>query len=1385
MTRSVWRFRLVATGLCLTALAFVQDPGLVAADTKLDLTANPWGFLSRALHLWDAQGFFGQLQNQAYGYFWPMGPLFGLMTTAGVPAWVAQRLWWSLLLCVGFLGVVRLARLLGLERPGARWVAALAYVLAPRVVSTLGPISSETLAVMVAPWALIPLVQASLATGGGRSPSPRRAAALSSVAVLCAGGVNAVATAAVLVLPALWLLSRPPGPVRRRLVAWWVLTVGLACLWWAIPLLTLGRYSPPFLDWIESAAITTGRSDIATAIRGTDDWVAYVAGHGGPSWPAGWQLVSTWWLILLVGLVAAVGLAGIAAARRHRGFLVAGLLVGLGLLTLGHTGAVQGPGAGVIQDLMDGPLAPLRNTHKFDLVLRLPMALGVGIAVSAALGARAASGRRRALASFAAHIAVPVAVVLVVLSAFPMMAGAITRDRSYQEIPQYWRDAAAWLGDAGQGRALVVPGASFGTYLWGRSQDEPLQALASAPWAVRDAVPLSSAGNIRMLDTVEARLETGRGSAGLTETLARAGVRYLVVRNDLDNGQAQAPRSVLVHQALDASPGIELAHVFGPPIIPFGTDALVVDSRLDAAYNAVEVYSVTAPGEPGDGRVVLRDGRSVVEAATTTSDAVLNLADAGLLHGRAAVLGSEVPAELDGSAVLVDSYRRTEVDFGSMRDNRTEVMSAGQAWAAQRRVHDFPGGPSSVAATAEPEGVASVTASSSQAELGTVDGIVPGASPMAAMDFDLSTAWQVRDVDTASPAAWSVTFAAPRDMSGLKLALLSDPVTGARSHQVTVVTDTGSAVTTLRDTDAVQAVSSPAGATTTLTLRLEAPTPAKGARVTGLREVLVPGLLVGRPLTVPSADSDGGIVLTARPGGRDGCVTVRLRFPCSSVLPRPGEDAVAIDRVVDLTGDTTYRLSIGARLRSADTAGRLLDPTEAALRASASSVLVGDPRARAQAAVDRDPSTAWIAGIGDISPTLTLTLPEERVISGVVLQTEPDVAASRPLSIQVQAGGRTFSAVVDGNGSAAIPPVTTREVRIRFVASTPLRSLDLQRGTITALPVGVSEVLLRGALNLGRGVDRDTPAGLACGFGPVLQVDGGTAAQTSLQTTVGDLLTGRGVVAEGCSGTVQLAPGTHRIRVASTPELQVSDVVLTPVAGPPASASASAPAILAWTSTQRTVSVTPADHVRLLELGENANAGWGAVLAGRPLAPATVDGWRQAFIIPAGAGGDAEITFGPDRAYRAGLVVGAVAVLLLLCLALPPMRRRAALSPTTHEDGRDVRESRALTVFLLRTGVSAPTAGRVAVAVVAVAVAGVWGVVVAAGVWLVTGRLQHRARWVFALGAVAALAAATTPWPESLHRGLPGAIASVAALAAAVLASWPRSAPGGDATPEP
>ena len=59
-----------------------------------------------------------------------------------------------------------------------------------------------------------------------------------------------------------------------------------------------------------------------------------------------------------------------------------------------------------------------------------------------------------------------------------------------------------------------------------------MQSLAQSPWAVRNVIPLTPPGNIRMLDEVERRLTEGAAPrAG--RCLRRAGIRYLVVRNDL------------------------------------------------------------------------------------------------------------------------------------------------------------------------------------------------------------------------------------------------------------------------------------------------------------------------------------------------------------------------------------------------------------------------------------------------------------------------------------------------------------------------------------------------------------------------------------------------------------------------------------------------------------------------------------------------------------------------------------------------------------------------------------------------------------------------------------------------------------------------------------
>src|SRR5258707_4430632 len=164
------RWLLLVSAIAL-ALTFAQSPGQISPDTKLDLTANPLRFLARATNLWNSELPFGQAQNQAYGYLFPHGTFFLIGHLLGVPGWMTQRLWWALLLTVGFWGLLRVAEALGIGSPTSRVIGAAAFALSPRVLTTLGSISSETLPMMLAPWGLLPTI---LALRGALRDGPAR-----------------------------------------------------------------------------------------------------------------------------------------------------------------------------------------------------------------------------------------------------------------------------------------------------------------------------------------------------------------------------------------------------------------------------------------------------------------------------------------------------------------------------------------------------------------------------------------------------------------------------------------------------------------------------------------------------------------------------------------------------------------------------------------------------------------------------------------------------------------------------------------------------------------------------------------------------------------------------------------------------------------------------------------------------------------------------------------------------------------------------------------------------------------------------------------------------------------------------------------------------------
>ena len=174
--------------------------------------------------------------------------------------------------------------------------------------------------------------------------------------------------------------------------------------------------------------------------------------------------------------------------------------------------------------------------------------------------------RRRSVAALRTHYqVVGLALLGVIGASIPAAAGRLAPTDPVLGTPAYWAEPRLAGGQLGGSVALLAPGSSFGEYLWGSPHDEPMQWLADSRWAVRNAIPLTPPGNIRMLDAFEARMAQGQGSPGLASDPRRAGVQYVVVRNDLP-ARNDVPDPVLVHQALTASPGIRSPATFGPDV---------------------------------------------------------------------------------------------------------------------------------------------------------------------------------------------------------------------------------------------------------------------------------------------------------------------------------------------------------------------------------------------------------------------------------------------------------------------------------------------------------------------------------------------------------------------------------------------------------------------------------------------------------------------------------------------------------------------------------------------------------------------------------------------------------------------------------------------------
>jgi arabinofuranan 3-O-arabinosyltransferase len=1276
--------------LVALAVLVANHPGRMFYDTKLGVDIDPAEFYARLWPLWNPLEWFGTLQDQYIGYAFPMAFFYLAAQALHVPVWIAERVWLSLLIGVGFSGLVRLATALKIGSERSRLVAGLVFVLWPTFTIIIGSTSVAALPGLIAPWAVLPLVAASrrgsaagtatgsaagtatgsaaeTGTGSATTSSAARssvvrAAALSGAAVLCMGGVNAVVTLDALILPALFIVTHTRGRRRVTLASCWALAVAVATSWWTVPLLLQGRYSFNFLPYIEQAATTTATMSAAAFLRGAGNWTAYF-NLGTPWLSAGWAVITTPVAVLASAIAAATGLAGVARRDMPEAWWLR-LSIGVAALgaMAGYGGPLSGPLHSQIDQLLDGALAPFRNVYKFEPVIALVLALGLAHALARipekVLGVPGWLPRLTSGSVLAA-----VAALVLAGLAWPYLSGQILNPGSFTQIPGYWYQVADYLGShSPREPALVVPADSHGTYLWGDPIDEPLEPLAQSPWVERGLVPYGGAGSQIFLETAESAIESGEDVAGLPAYLERAGVRYVVVRNDLDPRMVGYTSPQLVHETLALS-GFRRVAAFGPLITGKQTDpqAPAAVQNVTPGYPAVEVYAAKDSGQRTAPATALPVGQTVL--VDGGPDSLLQLEGQNILGNRPAVMAGDPLVGPPQEWAVTDGLRRADNAFGLINSSVSYTYTATETNPVDDALGGGGGPPRQILPAAQAKfqtvavlsGAAQVTSSSAGswlAETGQYD-------PVNAFDGNPATAWEEGDPNGPVGQWIQIRFDHAVHLSGnIGIQLLDDGSARPEASRLEVSTAAGRVSTDVRSGNGTQRLGVARGSTTWLRVTISA---ARGGSAggpgAGFRDVLIPGVHVTSFLR-PAED-------------RAGVSAPALAFSFQQQIPSPATLANAaayppLARAFVTPQAGLFKVSATAVALPGSALDALLAQLTPAgkhtLRVTASSTFGSLPSLAVSNLFNG--TGPWIAG--GANPVIQVSWHGDRRIAAMKLTPAAGFAAE-PESVKITSPGGTRVAKVGAGGAVTItPPLTTDRMDISFPASSAAGGGS---ASASRLPVGLSRLSIPALAGLrAPAPDSSSSFSLPCGKGPGLTVDGHTYP-TAVSGTLGDLTRFLPVQVRLCTtAAMLLLQGRHSLVAALPGPFTITNISLT--AGQAATASqaataGSAPAapgqtaggsrpralkVLSWQPDNRTMRIGrgPASYV---EVHQNANPGWTATLNGRKLPAVQLDGWQQAFVAPAGSGGVITMTFVPATLYHLCLIASVLAIVCLLAVA--------------------------------------------------------------------------------------------------------------------------------------
>jgi arabinofuranan 3-O-arabinosyltransferase len=1306
------RSDLVLAGI-LAAVSYVplllSKPGMVAADTKQYLYLDPARLTQGAASMWDPNTGLGTVTHQNIGYLFPMGPFYSAASWLGIPFWVAQRIWMGTLLLLAGLGVAYCARRLGLDGPG-RWVAAFAYTLSPYLIDYIARTSA-----IVMPWAalgwMVGLTAMAARSGRWRHP------ALFAVAVALVGGVNATSILLVLVAPALWLIyaalitkevsaHRAAGAGARIAV----LSAAVS-LWWAAGLWAEGAYGINILRVTETVPTVSRTSSSAEVLRGLGYWYFY-----------GWDKVQPWtlasveysqslWLVTLSYLVpAAAVILGFFARWTYRAYSAALVLIG----TVIAVGAYPYGHASLYGDLLKNASAgstvalAMRSVDRIVPVVVLGLALMMGAGVSSLRLARPGVGL----------VAAGACIGLVAADLPPLWSGnliASNLDRPSQ-LPQYWKEAAAYLNSSGKDRVLGLPGEDFAAYSWGVTQDPVANGLLNRPYAQRQVVPSGTPASANLVQALGEPLQEGTLDMSALAPIARLmSSGQILLQSDLQYERYHLPLpKVLWLEMTSQAAGLGNPTSFGGPNpakpirYPLNSETRLGIPTGTPEPPALAVFNVSDPRPMARAEaashplIVSGDGSGLVEAASagllSGSNSTQPILYSGSYAGDPAALRN---AAADGATlVLTDTNALAAHRWGALRDNTGQVDQPGveplTPNPSDYSLPLFPNAGTRAQTVAQVGGVRDVRATG----YGDPLSFTPEGRPINAFDGDPSTAWTFGAHSPVGGGRIQVDLLHPVTTDHITLLQAQLVRPNRRITRVTVSFD-GKSPVTVRLTPASysgsgQTVTFPTRTFLRMDVTVDEAPGGKHKRYDGLSpvgfaEIAIPGV---QPAT-ESLRMPQDLLSALGPASASDPLFVLMNRQRQVEVPRHDPEP-QMSRTFSLP--TARKFSVGGTAEinvgdADDLINRLIGltpppqvaaPESAAVvtAANSSTRLDGDRSARSNAAIDGNPATAWIAETGpQEGEWLGYLLSKPVTFDHLDLQVLNDGRHSLPsrLTITTENGSQTVDVNVPPVGygrpqnsttevTVNFPPITGANLKFTVDAVHQVGSLDYYSTftpTTDIMPVGIAE------LGIPSVVQPDPPTQLpaVCQSG-LLSIDG-NPVDVEVTGTTQNALTGQPLQLEPCGNSaagVTLGPGSHVVTTSprlpsgwSIDSLELSSAAsTTPIRT--ASATPDSVTVDHHHRTSWDLTVRSGGQPFWLVLGQSFSSGWSATAGGHSLGkPRLIDGYATGWLIPAGAiNGTAavHIEWRPQRVVWAAIAASAAALLLCIGLAAWPARRK-------------------------------------------------------------------------------------------------------------------------------